>query len=69
MKDPKSNGEKVSFTQWGVISGTGIEISLIPYMGLFMEFNIGYVPMGDDKINFEGPQLRAGITYRINHWK
>ena len=69
LKNQKSSGAgKASFTQWGVICGTGVEISLMPYIGLFTEFNIGYVPMGEDKINFEGPQVIAGVTYRINHW-
>ncbi|MCL2025571.1 MAG: hypothetical protein FWG92_02055 [Leptospirales bacterium] len=70
LKNPKSSGAgKTSFNQWGVIGGTGIEISLMPSIGLFTEFNIGYVPMGEDKINFEGPQLIAGITFRTNHWE
>ncbi|MCL1834447.1 MAG: hypothetical protein FWG49_08105 [Leptospirales bacterium] len=70
IKDPKVSGEeKVPFTQWGIVGGTGVEISLIRYLGLFAEFNMGYVPMGEDKINFEGPQVIAGITFRTNHWE
>ncbi|MCL1910843.1 MAG: hypothetical protein FWG13_01395 [Leptospirales bacterium] len=70
LKDPKSPGaKKVSFAKWGAIGGTGFEISLIPNVGLFAEFNMGYVPMGEDKINFEGPQVIAGVTFRTNHWE
>jgi len=70
VRNQKSSGaNNVSFTKWGVVGGTGIEISLMPYIGLFTEFNIGYVPMGEDKINFDGPQVIAGLTFRINHWE
>lgn len=61
--------EKISFSQWGVIGGAGMEISIMPQVGLFAEFDIGYAPMGDDKINLEGPQAIVGVTFRTLHWE
>ncbi len=69
--------EKVEYTeeskiktlqQWGVVGGAGIEISIVPYVGVFAEFNSGYVPMGRKDVNLEGPQFLLGVTVRTQHW-
>ena len=58
-----------TFYQIGGIGIAGIEFSLLPELGLFTEVNAGYVPMGDDRINLEGPQIIAGITFRTKHFE
>lgn len=53
----------------GAVGGAGIEISPFSFAGLFVEYNYGYTPVGQDKKNIEGHQVFAGLTYRaVSGW-
>jgi len=53
----------------GAVGGAGLEISVFSFTGLFIEYNYGYTPVGEDKKNIEGHQIFAGLTYRtISGW-
>ncbi len=56
--------EKENFYSLGIVGGAGIEVTLVPQLGLFLEYNYGYVPVGDSKINSEDHIFYAGITFR-----
>ena len=60
--------DRRSFHRWGAMAGAGMEFSIMPSMGFFVELDAGYVPMGKDESNIEGPQLLAGVTMRTRHW-
>ncbi|MBP7584393.1 MAG: hypothetical protein KBA61_10190 [Spirochaetes bacterium] len=65
-EDTLSEGDDihVSFHSLGVYTGAGIEIAFFDYVGLFLEYNIGYTPVGTKPVNVEGNQFYAGATYR-----
>ena len=52
---------------FGASGGAGFEFSIFTVTGLFIEYNYGYVPVGDDKSNIEGHQVYAGVVYRSRH--
>jgi hypothetical protein len=56
--------EKGSFYSIGIVGGAGIEMTLLPRFGLFLEYNYGYVPVGKSKTNSEEHHFYAGITFR-----
>jgi hypothetical protein len=59
---------KKRFNAWGGVGGTGFEVALVPYIGLFAEADYAYCPVGRNSRNIEGFQAFAGITFRTNHW-
>lgn len=63
-----SGRKRESINELGGVGVAGIEFSIMPNLGLFTEFNAGYVPMGNDRINLEGPQIIAGLTFRTKHF-
>jgi hypothetical protein len=66
MKDNRLGGEDklVDLVSIGVIGGAGIEVTLVPMMGIFAEYNIGYTPVGKSYNNVEGHQVYVGLTWR-----
>ncbi len=58
---------KKNFTGIGGVAGLGLEVTINRYMGLFAEVNAGYVPIGDNKLNYDGYQLIVGATLRNSH--
>lgn len=48
----------------GVVGGAGVEFTLFTYIGIFAEYNFGYVPIGSNKSNIEGHQFYGGMAYR-----
>lgn len=48
----------------GGTGGFGIEVSPFNNVGFFMEFNMGYCPVGESKDNADGPAGFIGVTYR-----
>lgn len=60
------DGEYVgkSYYAVGFVGGIGFEVTILPYMGLFAEYNNGYTPVGDSDANVEGHQFFFGITIR-----
>ena len=55
------------FSGVGGTGGIGLEVTLNRYLGLFTEINAGYVPVGDNKVNYDGVQLLIGVTFRSDH--
>lgn len=55
------------FSGVGGTGSIGLEVTLNRYMGIFAEINAGYVPVGDNKMNYDGAQLLFGVTFRTNH--
>jgi hypothetical protein len=53
-----------TYYAFGFIGGIGFEVTLFPYMGLFVEYNNGYTPVGDSNANIEGHQIFFGVTAR-----
>ncbi len=53
------------FYSFGFISGAGFEVTFFPWLGIFLEYNFGYVPVGESERNIEGHQLYAGVTARV----
>jgi hypothetical protein len=53
-----------SYYAVGFVGGIGFEVTLFPYMGLFVEYNNGYTPVGDSNANIEGHQILFGVTAR-----
>lgn len=53
---------------WGAVGIAGLEVSIIPYLGLFGEIDYAYIPAGENNKNVGGPQVFAGITFRTDHW-
>lgn len=66
MKDSKTGGKDkhVDLVSIGVIGGAGVEVTIVPMMGLFAEYNIGYTPVGTSHNNVEGHQVYVGLTWR-----
>lgn len=56
-----------NFTGIGGTGGIGLEVTLNRYLGLFTEVNAGYVPVGDNKVNYDGVQVLVGVTLRSDH--
>ena len=56
-----------NLTGIGGSGGIGLEVTLNRYLGFFSEINTAYVPVGDNKINYDGFQLLIGVTLRTNH--
>jgi hypothetical protein len=52
------------FLSLGWNSGAGVEWAWKSTMGLFVEYNYGYAPMGLKKNSFEGHQIFMGATFR-----
>ena len=48
----------------GFIGGLGLEVTIFRFMGIFIEMNVGYTPVGESERNVEGIQLYLGLTYR-----
>ncbi len=59
-------GEDVGKSHYavGFVGGVGFEVTIFPYMGLFVEYNNGYTPVGDSNANIEGHQIFFGVTAR-----
>jgi len=66
LNDDEENVGKTYYSV-GFVGGIGIEITLLPYMGLFAEYNHGYTPVGDSDKNIEGHQFFYGVTVRTPH--
>ncbi len=66
MMDNKLGGpdRRVDLVSIGIIGGAGIEVTIVPMMGLFAEYNIGYTPVGKSHNNVEGHQVYVGLTWR-----
>jgi hypothetical protein len=66
MKDNKLGGEDklVDLVSIGVVGGAGLEVTIVPMMGIFAEYNIGYTPVGKSSNNVEGHQVYVGLTWR-----
>jgi len=58
---------KKKLSGFGGTGGVGMEVTLNRYLGLFAEVNAGYVPVGENKLNYDGVQLILGVTFRSNH--
>lgn len=56
--------EKNNFYSLGFVGGIGFEVTLFPEMGIFVEYNNGYTPVGDSKANVEGHQVYLGVSLR-----
>ena len=69
MKDNRLGGpdRSVDLVSIGIIGGAGIEMTIVPMMGLFAEYNIGYTPVGKSHDNVEGHQVYVGLTWRTLH--
>jgi len=65
-KDKRFDNDEINVTFYscGVYGGCGLEIAFFKSIGLFMEYNIGYTPVGTNKINVDGHQVYLGVTYR-----
>ncbi len=63
----KSNEIEVSFHSLGLYAGAGVEMAFFQNVGIFVEYNIGYTPVGDSEINVEGHQVYGGVTLRTTY--
>lgn len=55
---------RINLVSIGIIGGGGIELAILPYLGFFAEYNIGYTPVGTGFHNVEGHQVYVGVTVR-----
>jgi len=55
---------RINLVSIGIIGGGGIELAIVPYLGIFAEYNIGYTPVGTGFHNVEGHQVYVGVTLR-----
>ncbi|OHD63826.1 MAG: hypothetical protein A2176_11945 [Spirochaetes bacterium RBG_13_51_14] len=66
MKDNKLGDpdKRINLFSIGIIGGAGLEVAPLPMLGIFAEYNIGYVPVGKSHNNVEGHQVYVGMTWR-----
>jgi hypothetical protein len=49
----------------GFIGGIGFEVALHELVGVFVEYNNGYTPIGDSDSNIQGHQFFCGVSARL----
>ncbi len=66
MKESRIRGPEktVDLVSIGIIGGAGIEVTLVSFLGIFAEYNIGYTPVGKSYNNVEGHQVYVGLVWR-----
>ncbi|HSV97581.1 MAG TPA: hypothetical protein VLM75_11710 [Spirochaetota bacterium] len=62
-----SYSRSISKNAVGVVSAIGIELGLTKYIGVYVEGNIGYVPVFHSNQNLEEPSLLFGAVWRMSY--
>lgn len=67
LKENRKGGpdRRIDLVSIGVIGGAGIEVTPVPMLALFAEYNIGYTPVGVSHNNVEGHQVYVGLAWRV----
>jgi hypothetical protein len=57
----------IDSTSRGLVAGVGLEMTLSPGFGLFLETTMGYSPFTTSK-NAESQSIILGMSWRTSHW-